>query len=381
MSTRTAPRHAEIAGGGIGGLTVATLLAHEGWTVTVHERNDTIREVGSGLVIHQSSAVVFEELGILDEITRGVTRFHTSSMWDEHGNVLVRKELDEAHRTFNPLRVPVIQAIYAAALKAGVEVRTDSQVVGARPEGVLVFADGSERRGDLVIGADGVNSAVRDSLPIKVDNRTLNSGCTRTVVPRGQFDSDDAFVELWSGSRRLGICPTSDALTYVYFACREDDLRGSKTPVDVDYWAKAFPVLPDEFLARLSQGEAIRHAYRYIKLSQWSAGRVAIIGDANHALPPTLGQGVGLAVGNARAMVHEVAHADDIPAALRGWEARVRPVIDTTQRWSMWYELASSRWPQRGAKLRSLVIKAVRSKRVQRSMSAADNQANAGWAA
>jgi 2-polyprenyl-6-methoxyphenol hydroxylase-like FAD-dependent oxidoreductase len=372
--------HVEIAGGGIAGLTIAALFARAGWTATVHERNDDVREVGSGLVVHQSSAVVFEELGILDEIAAGATRFETSALGDERGRVLWSKTLAESSRTYNPLRVAVITAVHRAALAAGVEVRTGSTAVAASTDGVLRLADGSERPADLVIAADGFHSAVRDSLPITVDRRLLRSGCTRTVIPRGDYDSHDGFLELWSGSLRLGICPTSPTETYVYYAAREDDPRGSAVPVDVGYWADRFPGLPREFVDRLPLGPAIRHAYPYVRLSSWSAGAVGVIGDACHALPPTLGQGVGLAVGNARALVHDVVRAPDVRTGLAAWERRVRPVTDTTQRWSMRYELLSSRWPRYGQRLRARLLKASRHPRIQRGMTAADRAA-AQWAA
>ncbi|WP_181780134.1 FAD-dependent oxidoreductase [Pseudonocardia pini] len=373
-------RHVEIAGGGIAGLTIATLFAREGWTATVHERQDAIREVGSGLVVHQSSAVVFEEIGALEEIAAGATRFRTSALGDEQGRILWKKTLGEESRTYNPLRTSVINAVHKAAVGAGVEIRTDSMALSAVPAGVLRTSAREERPADLVIAADGLHSAVRDSLPITVEKKMLNAGCTRTVIPRGDFDRHDGFLELWSGSLRLGICPTSPTQSYIYYAAREDDERGSAVPVDVDYWAANFPGLPQEFLDRLPQGDAIRHAYSLVRLDRWSAGKVAVIGDACHTLPPTLGQGVGLAVGNARALVHDVAHADDVPAALARWERRIRPVIDTTQDWSMRYELLSSRWPRFGQGLRKKVLQASRHPRIQRGMTAADRAAKQ-WAA
>jgi 2-polyprenyl-6-methoxyphenol hydroxylase-like FAD-dependent oxidoreductase len=378
MAVAPKQKHAEIAGGGISGLALAAMLARSGWSVTVHERNTEIREVGSGLVVHQSSAVIFEQLGILTEIVEGATRFERSDVWDENGRVLVSRPIAENHRTFNPLRVAVITAVHGAAMRAGVEVLTNSRAVAARPEGVLVMEDGSERKADLVIAADGVHSAVRDSLPdIEVTKVELPSGCTRTVIPRGDYDKDDAFVEMWSGSRRLGICPTSATETYVYFACKQNDAKAVEiTPVNANYWAEAYPGLPAEFVDRLDKGQAIRHAYMYVRCSDWSSGRVAVIGDALHALPPTLGQGVGLAVSNAYALFREVADSDDIPAALKAWEATARPVTDATQDWSMRYEFVSSRWPQWATRYRPILLKFTRSNYIQKKMSALDDRSN-----
>lgn len=384
MADRTlAPMHVEIAGGGIAGLTLATLLVRRGWTATVHERDDAVREVGSGLVIHNSSAVVFEELGILDQMTAGATRFVASRMLDAKGNVLTEKRLDAVSRMYNPMRSAVIRAVYEAALSSGVEVLTGSHALRGMPNGELLLADGSVRAADLVVAADGLHSAIRDGLAIPTTKRTLTTGCTRTVIPRGAFDAEDAFTEMWSDNRRMGICPVSDAETYVYFGCEQSDERASATqPVDAAYWGEAFPTLPPEFVARLDQGQAIRHLYPYVRCSTWSSGRVAIIGDALHALPPTLGQGVGLSVSNARALVEEVAgvrSAGEIPAALKEWERTARPVTDLTQDWSMRYEKLSSRWPA-SERARSFFLKHLPRKQINKKLGAIDERSQQ-WAA
>jgi 2-polyprenyl-6-methoxyphenol hydroxylase-like FAD-dependent oxidoreductase len=371
----------EVAGGGIAGLTLATLLAGRGWRATVHERDDAIREVGSGLVIHNSSAVVFEELGILEKMVTGATRFTRSRLMDSHGDLLMDKELGEVSRMYNPLRSAVINAVHGAARAAGVEVRTGSRVLRADAEGWLLLADGQERRADLVIAADGFHSVVRDGLPIPVVKRTLPTGCTRTVIPRGAYESQDSFTEIWSGTNRLGICPVSESQTYVYFGCEQAQARASATrPVDVAYWGETYPFLPHEFLERLDQGDAIRHLYPYVRCGTWSHGRVAVIGDALHALPPTLGQGVGLSVSNARAMVEQLRDADraSIPNALRIWERTARPLTDLTQNWSMRYEMLSSRW-RAGEDARSWVLRHLPRKRLNQKLAAIDERAQR-WA-
>ena len=374
-------RVVEIAGGGIAGLTVATLLARRGWQATVHERGGEIREVGSGLVIHNSSAVIFEELGILDEITQGATRFERSRLMGSRGELLLDKPLEGVSRMYNPLRSAVIGAIYRAAVAAGVDVRTGSQVLRANGNGRLLLADGSERTADLVIAADGFHSAVRDGLPIPTTKRTLHTGCTRTIIPRGEYDADDMFTEIWSGTRRMGICPVSETETYVYFGCEEADSRASAVvPVDAAYWADVYPFLPSEFIERLDKGSAIRHLYPYVRCLTWSHGRVAVIGDALHALPPTLGQGVGLSVSNARALVETVGDlpSDAIVAALPIWEREARPVTDLTQDWSMRYERLSSAWPA-GEQARSWFLKNLPRKRLNKKLGAIDERSER-WA-
>jgi 2-polyprenyl-6-methoxyphenol hydroxylase-like FAD-dependent oxidoreductase len=322
------------------------LLARKGWSVTVHERMPEIREIGAGLVLHHTSLVVFEELGLLEGMTDDAVAFDRSAMLDRRGKKLWGRELGHVSRSFNPLRQAVIRELSEAADAAGVEVLTGSNVERILPEGVLVTDTGVEREADLVVAADGFHSRLRDALGLTDVKRMLPSGCTRTVIPRGKFDDEDAFLEYWSGHRRMGICPTSTDLTYVYLACPLDDARGSELPIDLEYWQQSFPALPDEFIERLGQGEPVRHPYAYVRCKKWSEGRVAVIGDAAHALPPTLGQGVGLTVSNVRALVDAMEREPHIPTALAHWEESYRKVTDTTQRWSLLYESLCSRWPE-----------------------------------
>jgi 2-polyprenyl-6-methoxyphenol hydroxylase-like FAD-dependent oxidoreductase len=169
--------------------------------------------------------------------------------------------------------------------------------------------------------------------------------------------------------------------TYVYFGCEQSDPRASATePVDSAYWGEVYPFLPSEFNKRLDQGNAIRHLYPYVRCATWSHGRVALIGDALHALPPTLGQGVGLSVSNARALVEELdgVSSTRLPDALRRWERTSRPVTDLTQDWSMRYEKLSSRWPA-GEAARSLFLKHLPRKRINRKLGAIDERSQQ-WA-
>ena len=77
--------------------------------------------------------------------------------------------------------------------------------------------------------------------------------------------------------------------------------------------------------------------FQTIRLKRWSAGRVAVLGDAAHAMPPYLAQGAGHAMMNALGLAAAVEEAPDIAAALDRWERRERPLTEHTQRWTRIY--------------------------------------------
>jgi 2-polyprenyl-6-methoxyphenol hydroxylase-like FAD-dependent oxidoreductase len=90
---------------------------------------------------------------------------------------------------------------------------------------------------------------------------------------------------------------------------------------------------------------ATRYPYTYVRCSRWSKGRAALVGDAAHSMPPTLGQGAGCTLMNAYVLNEELSRANDVPSALSAWERRIRHVIDETQKWGLRYDALTSNWP------------------------------------
>jgi 2-polyprenyl-6-methoxyphenol hydroxylase-like FAD-dependent oxidoreductase len=113
-------------------------------------------------------------------------------------------------------------------------------------------------------------------------------------------------------------------------------------PVHKNEWKRAFPHLDALFDRIGEQGRYDR--FELIKLKRWSAGRVAIVGDAAHALPPNIGQGGGCAMMNALSLAVYLERESDTATALRTWEAAERPMTEHTQRISYILGLPTT-WP------------------------------------
>jgi 2-polyprenyl-6-methoxyphenol hydroxylase-like FAD-dependent oxidoreductase len=97
--------------------------------------------------------------------------------------------------------------------------------------------------------------------------------------------------------------------------------------------------------ARITDDMGVHHAHAYVTCRAWTAGRVAIIGDAAHAQPPNLGQGAGLAIAAAWRLAQLASAGPDIPGALRRWEEQVRPGAGMVQRLTTAYDLAGHLTP------------------------------------
>ncbi|SEC45502.1 2-polyprenyl-6-methoxyphenol hydroxylase [Rhizobiales bacterium GAS191] len=339
-------RHAEIAGGGFAGLAAACALARRGWSVRVHERAEQLRTTGAGIYIYENGLRVLEALGAYEEAVRGAPLAHTREVRDERNEVVSVHRWGETSRVFSILRQQVIDALAAAARRAGVEIVTSSEAVAATPEGELVLADGQRLKADLVVAADGANSKLRQSLGLLSRKTSLADGAIRLLIDKTPEErrsgEDGKTIEYWSGNRRVLYTPCSATQIYIALTMLDRDAEARTVPIRPALWKASFPHLA-ALIDRI--GEAGRYdRFEVVKLRRWSSGKVAVIGDAAHALPPNIGQGAGCSMMNALALAVYLEETPDIEAALAAWELKERPLTEHTQRISVFLGLPTA-WP------------------------------------
>ena len=340
-----ATRRAEIIGAGFAGLATACALAQRGWQVRVHERSDRLRAAGAGIYIYENGLRVLEALGAYEEAVATAPIAHTREVRDENNRLLSVHRWDRSKRVFSIVRLQVIEALAEAARRVGAEIVTSSEGLRASPGGFLTFADGKEVQADLIVAADGANSTLRDSVGLLEKRRKLPDGAIRLLLdktPEEKQSDGGTTVEYWSGSRRVLYTPCSSNTIYVALTMLDRDKVATSAPIRSDAWIGWFPHLSDLIMRIGAEGRYDR--FEYIKLKRWSAGRVAVLGDAAHALPPNIGQGAGCAMMNALSLGVFLDRYDDVPVALAEWERQERSITDHTQRVSLFLGLPTT-WP------------------------------------
>lgn len=347
-------KSAAVVGAGIAGLAAGAALARAGFQVTIYERSAQAREFGAALMLKHNSYGALKELGLVDELEREGQRLQTASIVDDFGDRILTRQLGQEW-TVMVRRQPLHAMLLRRARELGAELVESAQVVSASADGEITFADGSTVRADLVIGADGRNSVVRESLGLTATAMDLPTGATRAVFARGE---EPVAMEYWSGPRRVGLAPCSEDTSYAFLMGPESDTAGARVPIDRDYWANAFPAIADVFDRIAASENVFHHVVNFVSCNTWTAGRVAVIGDAAHAMPPDLGQGANLAMDVAHDMVSTLDGGGDIAEGLLEWERMTRPRADMVQSMSMIYNFVGYQCPPSMVGMRTKAVSA-----------------------
>ncbi|NGO46771.1 FAD-dependent monooxygenase [Streptomyces ureilyticus] len=317
-----APR-AVVVGGGIGGLTAAVALHRRGWEVTVLEWAPSLAPVGAGISLAPNSLRALDVIGLGDEIRELAAWQGDGGLRAPSGRWLMRTSAAAmAERFGGPLvvlhRAALIDHLAARLPEGTVRTAAPASLIDpgdpgdagdvARP--ARVGTPDGELEAELVVGADGIHSAVRRAL-FPEHGGPVYSGFTtwRVVipVPGAAFASHES----WGRGRIWGTHPLKDGRVYAYAAAMvpaggraPDDERAELVRLFGD-WHDPIPAV----IAAARPEDVLRHDVHHIAepLPAFHRGRVVLLGDAAHAMPPTLGQGGNQAIEDAVVLAH---HSD-----------------------------------------------------------------------
>jgi 2-polyprenyl-6-methoxyphenol hydroxylase-like FAD-dependent oxidoreductase len=320
---------AVIVGAGIGGLAAAFALRRRGWDVQVIERAGSPRELGFALALAPNALLALRELGLLDAVAAKGAEIRLFHVRRADGSTLKRVAFGartlRSVVTLRPaLHGTLLDAVGPQALVLGREARG----VTLTPDGAAVMlADGGEVRGDIVIGADGVGSAIRAGLhPAEGPPRASGYHALRGVsYDAGHLLGDaDAGVYLGDGVE-CGFARAGPTAVYWYISL-VDEFAAAGAPA-ANILDRCLRGMDQRFvsLARAASSEDVRPDALFVRdpIDEWGKGRVTLLGDAAHPVLPHTAQGAALALEDAVALGLALAGRPDPAAALRKYE-RVR---------------------------------------------------------
>ena len=313
-------------GGGLGGLAAAHGLIDAGATVTVAERRPADRREGSGLSLFGNGLDALASVGLLEHVERltggvpptggGVRR--PAGAWLARPPAASYARLRVVHRA-------ELRDARVAALPDGT-VRHDTTAGVLDAASGLADVGGEQRTFDLVVGADGLNSRTRLALDLPGAPLWARYGCWRGVTP----EPVKAVVpgETWGRGKRFGVVPLPDGRVY-WFAVR-GGLRGERPGDQRARVLEEFRGWHDPIARVVEATPAEGVFWRPIDelapdLPTFVAGRVALLGDAAHAMTPNLGQGANQAFEDAATLAALVAGGAGVEEALVRYDAVRRP--------------------------------------------------------
>ncbi len=356
-----------LIGGGIGGLAAALFLRRAGVQATVYEQATQLRETGAGIVVPPNMVRLLAELGLAAPLRRVAVELDAA--WEfrrwQDGRVLFVQAMGAACEAmygapcFVAHRADLLALLQDAL--GPVPLRLDQRFTGMQPDSDAVHVHFEQRNGtshtvqaDVLIGADGIHSAVRKVVAPNVEARFSGLCAFRCLVPAHAAPpmALRPVQTLWLGpGRHLVHYPVSAGrLVNIVAVVPAGDWEGESWTADGDVGdlQQAFTGWDvrqhrlHELLAAATETKRWALVDR-TPLSRWTEGRVTLLGDAAHPMLPFFAQGAAQALEDAAVLADclQGVTAAQVPQALQRYEARRRPRASQVQQMSRGREVCN----------------------------------------
>ena len=326
-----------IVGSGTAGPAAATFLARAGHDVQLFERAPQKLPVGAGFLLQPTGLSVLNELGITDALLPNVARISKLFCHTRSGRVLLNlpySELAEGLFGAGTHRATLLDLLLDVASSSGAQIVWDTAIE-------QLTRDAAQRPSlrdnhgvthgpyDLVLICDGANSTLRAQSGVPASVSRYPWGALWFIGQRApEFDPQVLWQSVGSTRELTGFLPTGtpDDLLSLFWSIRLDHIERWRD-TSLDSWKREILSLAPQaegFLSQIeSHAQIATASYHDVRMRNWHGDRVAILGDAAHALSPQLGQGVNLALMDASTLAAELAH-NPISEALARYSAKRR---------------------------------------------------------
>ncbi|WP_413098195.1 FAD-dependent monooxygenase [Streptomyces sp. Inha503] len=346
------PLRVLIAGGGIAGQALAFWLTRGGHRVTVVERSPELRAAGAQVDLRGQGIEAVKRMGLLDAVRGKLVDEAGVAFIDAHGKAkaTIRANTSGKGRQtltseYEIMRGDLVRILHDAA-KGDTEYVFGKSVDGFEQDEhkvVAHFSDDSSGEYDLLIGADGQGSRIRQAiLPENFDPYwRVGIHMAYWFIPRTASDSNIRDTYMIQGGRQIMRRSHNPTETQVYFVIREESEEASamhRTPVERqhEFWASRFHDAgwqTERFIEGMKTSPFFySQEIVQVRTDTWSKGRVVLAGDAAHCASPYSGMGISGGLVGAYVLAGEInRHPADLPTALTNYDRALRPFVNEIQ--------------------------------------------------
>ena len=310
-------------------------LRRIGVDVAVYEQAEELRAVGAGITIWANAIKALRKLGVADAVIKAGAKIDRGELRTSSGRVLTRTHTGELEQRFGEPTVALHRAeLHTILLDA---LPPDAVHLGERcvrfeddAEGVSVsFSSGATKRAELLVGADGIHSVVREQLFPEVKLRYSGYTTWRGVVETRDEAALGTTMESWGCGARFGIVRVDKDRVYWFSTANAPEGRKLSPSQSKRFLLDYFKDWhhPVKLLIESTPAERILHndIYDIPPMKKWCRGRAALLGDAAHPTTPNIGQGACMAIESSLALARCLREGDNLSESLSSYESGRMP--------------------------------------------------------
>jgi 2-polyprenyl-6-methoxyphenol hydroxylase-like FAD-dependent oxidoreductase len=317
-----------IIGAGIGGLTTALTLKQKGYKVRLYESATAIKPVGAGIVLASNGMQVFQKLGLQSALENAGHKIHQMCLTDEQIKPLSIADLTYFENKYNVTTLAIhrgdLQRILAENI--GFEHITFGKRLATieKKDNLyqLNFEDGSRVEAEIVIGADGIHSKVRNQIFGEMRTRNALQPCWRgvcdMVLPEKYLNKGH---EAWGRGKRFGFFQINPQKVYWFALINQPKLMNQNFNL-LELFKDFHPDILNIISKTLDNQIIMNDIIDLKPIHRWQQGNVCLVGDAAHATTPNLGQGACQAIEDAYTLGKCLENTNDIQFAFQQYEKK-----------------------------------------------------------
>ena len=331
-----------IIGAGIGGLTTAIALKQKGFKVEIFENTPKFKKAGSGINLAINAMQVYKRLGIYNEILQNASYVRSMNIRTKRLGLMASVQLNKFDHEFGVKAVAIHRATLHKLLLSHLgdtPIYLNKKLKSLKQSNgkvYLNFMDESHHIADIVIGADGIHSVVRQSIVSNSELRDAEQICWRGIST-AKFDRSykGELNEIWGKGNRFGFVHINQKEVY-WFALINKNRFTNPFPNLLDIFSDYHPTVQQIIKETPKKSIICNEIWDLKPITKWYQDNVCLLGDAGHATTPNMGQGAVQAVESAMVLGICLAEENNIENAFSKYQEirkkKANRITDTSWR-------------------------------------------------